>query len=134
MKFNVDPFHKGLMCQKDAVAGIYWPGVYEHLRMFFKTKQSWSCHTVSSLYFILSLAWKEDVGAADGQIRKLYSAHLEFRGWKMNRPMRVKLLYHVKYVIEQHAYGYFNRERENIIYWHLYFPGKFFECQHKCQQ
>lgn len=33
----------------------------------------------------------------------------------MNRPMRVKLLYHVKYVIEQHAYGYFNRERDIYI-------------------
>lgn len=50
-----------------------------------------------------------------GREVNIFCAHLEFRGWKINRPMKVKLFYHAKYVIELQASAYFNKEREHYL-------------------
>lgn len=98
MGFNFDLFHKGLMCQKDAVPRIHWPAAPSASALQNKTKLKHGPFLYPS--FLISIDRKGLQQQMDRKVN-LCGAHLEYR-WMgnerkcYNRPMRVKLFYHAK--------------------------------------
>lgn len=106
MGFNFNSFHKGLMCQKDAVFRIHWPAAPSASALQNKTKLKQPPGLFSFLFFFLiypSIISIDRKGLGQQMDRKvnLHGAHLEWR-WMgnelqcYNRPVRVKLFYHAK--------------------------------------
>lgn len=99
MGFNFDSFHKGLMCQKDAVSRIHWPAAPSASALQNKTKIK-QPQGLFFFYPIISIDRKRLLQQMDRKVN-LYGAHLECR-WMgnelqcYNRPTRVKLFYHAK--------------------------------------